>query len=272
MALRLAGIELFERHRESLERRSRRLGVHGTDAFDALLDSVECGDAGAWQRFIGLVTTKFTGFFRHPRHFDVAAGIALRAARRRGEARIWSAAAATGEEPYSLAIAAIEAFGRDDPPLAIVASDVDEGALSSARRGEYGDLALGSVDPKRRARFFVEVAGDERSSARRWRVAVAVRKMVVFRFLNLADAEWALEGPFDVILARNVLMYLAPEYRYAALERIVSMLAPGGVLILDPAEHLGKAAHMFADGSGGIHTLRARARGDAAAPGVFAPR
>ena len=130
LALRLAGIELFERHRDVLDRRSRRLGIHDGPAFDALLQATEAGGAAATRQFVGLLTTNFSGFFRHPRHFELAAEHALWAVHRRGAARLWSAAAATGEEPCSLAMALIEVFQRNDPPVTILATDIDEDAPS----------------------------------------------------------------------------------------------------------------------------------------------
>src|SRR5262245_2941684 len=97
LALGLAGIELLDRHRALLQRRCVRLAA--PPAFDAWLDAAEDGDADAGQRLIELFTTTFTGFFRHPWHFHLAAEHALWTVHRRGPARLWSAAAATGEEP-----------------------------------------------------------------------------------------------------------------------------------------------------------------------------
>src|SRR5262244_982028 len=94
LALRLAGIELVERHREILYRRSRRLGVVEGNDLDALLRAAEGGDPSAGQRLVSLFTTNRTGFFRHPAHFDLAAEHAHKVAQRR-RARCWSAAAAT---------------------------------------------------------------------------------------------------------------------------------------------------------------------------------
>jgi chemotaxis protein methyltransferase CheR len=141
LALRLAGIELFERHREVLARRIRRLGIHDTAGFDTLLNAADEGDTRAGQQLIGLLTTHFTGFFRHPRHFGVAAEHARWAVHRRGTARLWSAAAATGEEPYSLAMALIDIFQRKNPPVTILATDIDGDALAVARQGEYAEPA-----------------------------------------------------------------------------------------------------------------------------------
>jgi chemotaxis protein methyltransferase CheR len=154
--------------------------------------------------------------------------------------RIWSAAAATGEEPYSLAMALIEAFERDDPPVSILASDVDVEALTVAQRGEYADAAINALGPPRRERFSTQAEAKVR-----WKIVPAVRRLVEFRPVNLASADWDVKAPFDVIFCRNVLMYLQARHRETALVRFASLLAPDGLLVLDPAEHLAGAATWF---------------------------
>src|ERR1035438_8840299 len=251
LALQLAGIELYDRHRELLAIRGRRLGIRDTAGIEALLGAAEEGDPRANRQLIGLVTTNFTDFFRHPRHFEAAAEQAVRAVRCRGQARLWSTAAATGEEPYSLAMALIEVFGRDDPPANILATDIDTEALAIAARGEYGDRSLQTLPLKRRARFFAETAGAARQC-----IIAAVRLLVEFRTLNLIGKEWKVEGTFDVIFCRNVLMYLESRHRCAVLERLASLLAPDGLLMIDPTEHLGKAGHLFTQVADAVYRRR----------------
>ena len=237
LALRLAGIELVERHRKLLEQLIQPGIVTNPDP----------------ERLLCLLTTRFTGFFRHPRHFELAAGHAIRAIGQCGRARLWSAGVATGEEAWSLAMAVMEAFRRDDPPASVFATDVEIEALATARQGEYAGGALRSLSPARRDRFFSET-----SVPQRWCVAPAVRRLVEFRALNLVSEEWPVEGLFDVIFCRNVLMYLETHHRYAVLERLASLLAPDGLLMLDPAEHLGKARHLFLPGTDSVYSLRRR--------------
>ncbi|HZO27991.1 MAG TPA: protein-glutamate O-methyltransferase CheR [Chloroflexota bacterium] len=251
LALQLAGIELFERHREVVDRKCRRLGIQEASGLDALLDAADEGDANARRRLIGLLTTNFTGFFRHPHQLDLAAEHALWAVHRRGTARLWSAAAATGEEPYSLAMATIDVFRRDDPAVTILATDIDDDALAVARRGEYGEPALSTLAAEHRTRFFNRAA-----ESGRWRIAQAARDLVEFRALNLTGVEWHLAGPFDVVFCRNVLLYLEAGHRYSVLERIASLLAPDGILLLDPAEHLGRAGHLFVTRTNGLYSRR----------------
>lgn len=250
LALGLAGIEMVERHRDLLWRRSCRAGVSDEASLDALLAEAERGDVPACRRLIGLVTIKHTGFFRHPSHFAAAAEHSLRAARQGGTARLWSAAVATGEEAYSLAMAILEVFP-PSPPVSILATDVDEDALSAARAGVYDKAALLSLGPGRQARFFSQPA-----AGTRFQVARELRGLVEFRALNLADPIWGLAGPLDVVFCRNVLMYLESSQRHSILQRLAALLDPDGLLILDPSEHLGKASDLFSARANGIYSLR----------------
>ncbi len=234
------------------------MGIVDAAGFDELLGAAEEGSAVAVQRIIGLFTTKHTGFFRTPRHFEIAAMRALSAAREGRQARFWSAAAATGEEPYSLAMALVEAFGSEDPPATILATDIDVEALACAQRGEYGEASLKALAPARRERFLRQT-----DDGRRWRIDCAPRRLVEFCAVNLAGAVWAVEGPFDVIFCRNALMYLEASRRQAALERMASLLAPDGLLILDPAEHVGAAGGLFCLEPDGLYTLRRERRPEA---------
>jgi len=222
LASSLAGIHLAERHRDLLDQRRRRLGIGEGADLEALLAAAEVGEKAARATLLGLLTTKFTCFFRHPGHFALAANEALRAVQATGRARLWSAGAATGQEPYSLAIAVIEAFGRDDPPVSILATDVDGQSLSVAERGEYGEVAMEGLDTARRERFFrrAEAAG-------RWRVVDGLRRLVEFRPLNLAGEEWPAEGSFDVIFCRNAELYEwweRGEYRPYEREELINLI------------------------------------------------
>jgi len=288
LALKLEGIELVARHHLLLERRSKRIWIHSTSGFEALLDAVTAGKADATQAFLGLLTTTFTSFFRHPQHFELAAKQAVRAVQHRGQARLWSAGSATGEEPYSLAMTLIEAFDDDAPPASVLATDIHAESLEFARRGIYGDAAVRALAVSRREQFFEKTeAGDK------WSITTAAQRLVAFRELNLVQVELSdlttlvnnstatqqelkdvkikhaapspkprrsipasAEGLFDVIFCRNVLMYLEACYRYSVLESMAALLASDGLLMLDPAEHLGKASHLFNEKGSGVYTRR----------------
>jgi chemotaxis protein methyltransferase CheR len=245
LALSLAGIELFERHRELLGRRSRRSGILD---LDSLLSAAEEGETKASQQIVCLLTTKFTGFFRHPRQFEIATKHVVQVVGQRGRARLWSAGAATGEEPWSLAVALIRALGGDNPPVTVLATDVDACALQNASRGDYPESTLEVIEPVCRDRFFTASGSGARLS-----ICDAARRLVEFRPLNLASPAWPVDGPFDVIFCRNVLMYLEVRHRVSALERMAALLRADGLLMLDPTEHLGRAEPLFSCRGDGIY-------------------
>lgn len=120
------GIALAPAKRDMVYGRlSRRLRVLGLRSFRDYLDQLEAGnDEEEWQAFTNALTTNLTSFFREPHHFDkLREELQKRASQ--APLKIWSCAASTGEEPYSIAITACEAFGTLTPPVSIVATDVD---------------------------------------------------------------------------------------------------------------------------------------------------
>lgn len=250
-AKRYLGIGMSERHRELLARRTQRLGLGRHETLESILDAAEADDELAVGRMVRLVTTHHTGFFRHLYHFDLAAEHALWTMHRGRPARLWSAAVSTGEEAYSLAIALLEVFRCENPATTILATDVDQEALTIGRRGEYREAALGGLTPGQRSHYFSPT-----NPPGSYRVAPAVRRLVEFRGLNLVAARWEVQGPFDVIFCRNVLMYLEAPYQAAVLERLSALLNPGGLLLLDPVEHLGPVHHRFSVVADGVHALR----------------
>jgi chemotaxis protein methyltransferase CheR len=266
LAVELAGIELADRHHDLLERRSQRAGIRDSAAMESLLAGAEAGEETASQQLVQLLTTKFTGFFRQPHHFEAAAAHAQAKAAERGSARMWSAAAATGEEPWSLAMAILEKFNSPEPAVRILATDLDAEALLVAQRGEYGESAVRTLERSRRERFFVA-----NNDARNWSVVSELRNLAEFRLLNLVSPKWDIEGPFDVIFCRNVLMYLESSRRTDVLSRIASLTASDGLLMLDPAEHLGNGVQFFKVAGHGIYSLRHDVRQTIARPSYQLP-
>jgi chemotaxis protein methyltransferase CheR len=165
-----------------------------------------------------------TSFWRHPEQLAAIARLVRAGA---APARIWSAGCATGEEPYSVAIALLEA-ARAGAGDRIVATDVSARALDAGRAARYGARALRKLPEELAARWLEP--GAER------RVAAAARALVTFRRHNLVSDPAPGGGGFDVVLCRNVLIYFAPETAAAVLYRLVGALRPGGILALGPVE------------------------------------
>jgi chemotaxis protein methyltransferase CheR len=198
-----------------------------------------------------------TYFFRHPEQFDALRALALEPARDRALA-IWSAGCASGEEPYSLAMA-LEDAGRGGIPDRIVATDVSERALAVARAGEYGAWSLRRIDPALRERHFD-------GAPPRVRVRAALRERVEFRRHNLVT-DPAPGERFDLVVCRNVLIYFTPGTAAEVAARLYAAVAPGGLLVLGPvesaaAEGLGAERIELAGGS----VYRRPGPGAAAAP------
>jgi chemotaxis protein methyltransferase CheR len=188
------------------------------------------------QRLIGEVTVKETSFLRDAGQLaTIDWPSLLEGARRRGaqNARIWSAACSTGEEPYTLAVLAAEALGASGPPVEILGTDIATAALDEARSGRYDPRALRNLDARLADRHFSVEAG-------RHVVAPHLREMVSFRQHNLAQdtAPPSGEAVFDLILCRNVLIYFDRRVVDRVVAGLSRALAPGGTLVLGTADRL----------------------------------
>lgn len=237
-----AGIALAPSKRDMVySRLARRLRALGMAAFDAYLDHLEsAGDAEEWQAFTNALTTNLTAFFREPHHFDLLTRH-LRAQTRR-PILLWSCAASTGEEPYSIAIAACEAFDSMTPPVRILATDVDTQVLATASAGIYPIERLERVGDERRRRFFLRGTGPY---AGQCRVHPALQRLITFRPLNLLDAGYGLRGPFAAVFCRNVMIYFDKPTQYAILERIHPLLARDGLFFAGHSESFFHATDLF---------------------------
>jgi len=240
----------------------------------ALARAAPDGDAGGFLRaaadpvwgretiakLVDEVTIKETSFLRDHRQLDaIAWPLLLERARAAGshEIRVWSAACATGEEPYTLALLASEALGTDDPPVRILGTDISTAALEGALAGVYRERAVRAVEPAQRRRYFEE-DGD------RWIVGERLRRLVRFAPHNLAhDPIPPLgEGAFDLILCRNVLIYFDGETVERAIEGLERALRPDGMLILGSADTLcGTVRRLEQLGAGSIPPAARHAQG-----------
>jgi chemotaxis protein methyltransferase CheR len=189
----------------------------------ALARKVIAGDPQGVAMLIEHAVVAETYFYRHPEQIAV---LAARLWQREGPLRIWSAGCATGEEPYSVAMALLDA-GRRIAGDTIVATDVSERALRAARIGVYTPWSLRRVPEHLRSSHLAEEEG--------WRVSEEARALVDLRRHNLV-ADPPLQGPFEAILCRNVLIYFEPSTAAEILYRLSTALAVGGYLLLSPVE------------------------------------
>lgn len=207
-----------------------RMAALRIDDVDAFLARIRT-DAAERDRLVEEVIVAESWFFRDQQVFDFVADFAVTRAALpgRGPIRILSAPCASGEEPYSVAMALLDA-GLDPCRFEIDAIDVSHAALERARRARYTANAFRNADSSCRDRWFrTEGSGavlDER-----------VRTCVRFAWANLLAAGFE-DGrePYDVIFCRNLLIYLTPEARGDVERTLDRLLRPEGILVLGAAE------------------------------------
>ena len=218
----------------------KRLRVLGLSSFEDYLARLDDPQHPEWQDFVNALTTNLSHFFREEYHFPVLVehlrGLG------RSPLRIWSAAASTGEEPYSIAMVLCEAYGTLQPPASILATDIDTQVLEGATRGIYAMERVEQVSPERLKRFFLRGTGRNAGFAR---VRPEIARLVQFRHLNLMEARWDLSQAFDAVFCRNVMIYFDKPTQLEVLRRIHRVLAPDGLLFAGHSESFLHAAQIF---------------------------
>jgi Methylase of chemotaxis methyl-accepting proteins len=239
-----AGIALAPGKRDMVYGRlSRRLRALGLAKFSQYLDMLESDpDSDEWQSFTNALTTNLTAFFREPHHFEHLQTQLRQLDSGRGTIRLWSCAASTGEEPYSMAITACEAFGSLTPPVRILATDIDTQVLATASRGIYPLERIAGLDDGLRRRYFQRGTGPNEG---RCRVHPALQALVEFRPLNLLEERYDVGGTFAAIFCRNVMIYFDKPTQRAILSRLVRHMEPDGLLYTGHSENYLHAADLI---------------------------
>lgn len=196
-----------------------------------------------WRQLLAAITIKESSFFRTPQHFEalkeqiVPVLVQQRQAAR--TLRLWSAGCARGEEPATLAMVLAEHPLLSGWSWSILATDVDEEALETARRGFYSEKAVAAVPSELKERYFTPQAGG-------WLFSPRLLQRITYRYLNLvAEPFPAFPQPFDIIMLRNVLIYFRLASQRRVLGNIATALAPDGFLFLGPAETVWQVSDRF---------------------------
>jgi len=186
-----------------------------------------------------------TSFFRDPPAWEQlkteVLPALLAAHPKGGTLRAWASGCSTGEEAYSLAMIFKEALAQIHPAgnfsLQVFATDLDRDAIDKARAGVYPANIAADISAERLRRFFVK---DDHG----YRVAKEIREMVIFAAQNMI-----MDPPFtklDLLICRNLLIYLDPGMQKKLMPLFHYSLNPGGILFLGSAETIGAFSHLFA--------------------------
>lgn len=234
-----AGIRLAD-SKDSMvySRLSRRLRALGLNSFAEYLRYLTANSETEEQLFINALTTNLTSFFREKHHFSILSHYLKNCSR---PVKIWCAASSTGEEPYSIAMSVVEAFGRFDPPVEIIASDIDSTVLQQAKTGVYDIERIDNLSQQQKKLFFHKGVGRNKGKAR---IVPELAKLVTFKKINLTHSNWDLHGPIDIIFCRNVMIYFDKPTQLAILRKMVALMPPKGLYFAGHSETFSGAEHL----------------------------
>jgi two-component system CheB/CheR fusion protein len=222
----------------------RRMSVHQIDRIAAYVRYLQENTQEVELLFKELLIG-VTSFFRDPEVWeqvrDEAIPVLLAAYPTGGCLRAWSTGCSTGEEAYSLAISFKEALEKIKPDrhfsMQIFATDLDQDGIDAARRAVYPARIATEMTPERLQRFFIKDGSD-------YRVVKEIREMVTFATQNVI-----MDAPFtklDILICRNLLIYLTPDLQQQLVPLFHYSLKPGGILFLGSAESINTFTDRFA--------------------------
>lgn len=203
----------------------------GLGSVSDLIGQLRIGAPGLRNHVVDALATNETLFLRDLHPFDALRQDVIPAVLAANGGRslsMWSAAASTGQEAYSMAMLVRDHFPEVDD-VTILATDISQTVLARAKTGSFSQLEVNRGLPASMLVKHFERHGRE------WQLNDDVRQMVIFRQLNLA-APFSGVPPMDVVFLRNVLIYFDDEIKSQVLGRVGKIMRPGGYLFLGGAE------------------------------------
>ena len=238
------GIRLPKEKKVMVEGRlQKRLRAIEVNDFTAYLDHV-FGDEGSQEmvQMVDAITTNKTDFFRESAHFEFLSKQLLpgyEARYGKKSLTVWSAAASTGEEIYTLAMV-LEEYNRlvdfnKRIDYHILGTDLSTEALKSAVNAVYKFDRIDDVPVELRNRYFLRSKDRQANTVR---VKGELRRKVAFRRMNLVGSHHEVQEQFDMIFCRNVLIYFDKETQESVINKLCRRLRPGGFFFLGHSESI----------------------------------
>lgn len=255
LILKIAGISLATSKQSMVySRLARRLRACNLNKFSAYLDALEASSTNPeWEHFTNSLTTNLTSFYREAHHFEILKK-QLQSLSRGNRIELWCSAASTGEEPYTMAITAMEAFNSMNPPVRILATDIDTKVLEHARKGVYRLDQVEKIPQEILRKYFLKGKGDSDGLIR---IRPEVQALISFRKLNLMEPAWQLRPGFDAIFCRNVMIYFEKDVQLQILKRFAPLMSPGGLLYAGHSENFAMARDYFTLRGKTVYTVNA---------------
>ncbi len=204
---------------------------------------------------IDVISTNHTFFFREQAHFDFLRNRAVPELAGSGRFLVWSAAASSGEEAYSIAMTLCECLPQ--VPWHIEGTDISHRIIGRAAAGIYRDEAVERLPKNVMRTHFQKGFGPQEGN---YRVKPALRDRVTFRQLNLLEGEPPFREPFQVIFCRNVMIYFDRPTQEELIARLTRRLVPGGYLFVGHAESLTNIRHALKPVQPAVYQRPAHAR------------
>jgi chemotaxis protein methyltransferase CheR len=222
-----------------LSKRLRVLGLRNFATYYQLVDT----DEEERRTMLDAITTNETHFFREPGHFDFLEQHVLPRWRQEGATgqrptrlRVWSAGCSSGEEPYSLAMLLLKHFRVESWDLEVLATDISTRVLRKAREAVYPIEKMKDIPPEYLRAYMLKGRGDNKGVMK---ASPELLRVVRFARVNLHADSYSVQGPFDLILCRNVLIYFDQKSKEKVIRGIVQHLSPSGLLFVGHSENLG---------------------------------
>lgn len=188
-------------------------------------------DPGLKQRLLDHATNNETLFFRDPSFFTAIESFILREIllEAPAEIKIWSAAASSGQEAVSVAIAMDELSKKVPlPPVSILATDISDRVIKKARKGIYSDFeVMRGLSDERKHKYFTQTDGG-------WQVKSPIHSKIRYEMNNLIKP--SVHESFHIILCRNVLIYQGLEVKKSVIDHLFKCLLPSGGILLGVGE------------------------------------